>query len=132
MLAIISDLHLTDGTTGTKAAASAFHGFANRLSDLAMQASWRADGYYRPIKQLDLLLLGDVFDVIDSNKWLASDVRPWHDNALKSSCYRPIPTIKYLKCRLGEYYPSLKQNDLHRKPLPHYQFLEMEYKAGTS
>jgi len=79
MLAIISDLHLTDGTTGTSADAGAFHGFSNRLCELAMQASWRADGCYRPIKQLDLLLLGDVFDVIDSNKWLAGDIRPWHD-----------------------------------------------------
>jgi UDP-2,3-diacylglucosamine pyrophosphatase LpxH len=56
-----------------------FHGFSNRLCELAMQASWRADGRYRPIKQLDLLLLGDVFDVIDSNKWLAGDIRPWQD-----------------------------------------------------
>ena len=79
MLAIISDLHLTDGTTGASADAGAFHGFSNRLCELAMQASWRADGCYRPIKQLDLLLLGDVFDLIDSNKWLAGDIRPWHD-----------------------------------------------------
>ncbi len=58
MLAIISDLHLTDGTTGTNADPGTFHGFSNHLCELAMQASWRADGCYRPIKQLDLLPLG--------------------------------------------------------------------------
>ncbi len=79
MLAIISDLHLTDGSTGTNVSPGAFQGFSHRLCEMAMQASWRADGCYRPIEQLDLLLLGDVFDVIDSNKWLANDVRPWDD-----------------------------------------------------
>lgn len=77
MLVIISDLHLTDGTSGETIKAGAFRIFRERLSDLAYDASWRRDGTYRPIEQLDLLLLGDIFDAIRSTKWLNGDVRPW-------------------------------------------------------
>ncbi|MDZ4780282.1 MAG: hypothetical protein SGJ19_08525 [Planctomycetia bacterium] len=79
MLVIISDLHLTDGTSGETIAAGAFQIFAERLQDLAAGASCRADGNYRPIERLDLLLLGDVLDVIRSARWSASRVRPWDD-----------------------------------------------------
>ncbi|MBX3415260.1 MAG: hypothetical protein KF708_21425 [Pirellulales bacterium] len=78
MLVIISDLHLTDGTSGTTISSGAFEIFAERLHDLAASASWRADGRYRPIERIDLVLLGDVLDVIRSSHWLARrDVRPW-------------------------------------------------------
>ena len=84
MLVIISDLHLTDGSSGETISPGAFRIFADRLRDLAYGASWRVDGNYRPIEQLDLVLLGDVLDVIRSSQWsLRPDVRPW-DNP-----YRP-------------------------------------------
>lgn len=79
MLVIISDLHLTDGTVGHSIPAGAFHIFAHRLRDLAIAASHRQDGRYRPIERIDLLLLGDVLDLIRSAHWLAGDVRPWSD-----------------------------------------------------
>jgi UDP-2,3-diacylglucosamine pyrophosphatase LpxH len=85
MLVIISDLHLTDGTTGITIGAGAFEDFRARLQDLAFDASYRADGRYEPIQTLDLLLLGDIFDIIRSTKWTeqkegqAGYVRPWHD-----------------------------------------------------
>ena len=95
MLVIISDLHLTDGTAGLvpgddseramseRAEATlsdrAFKVFRDRLSDMAYDASWRRGDEYRPIEELDLLLLGDILDVIRSSSWLASDVRPWDD-----------------------------------------------------
>ncbi len=78
MLVIISDLHLTDGTTGQTVPAGAFEIFAERIQDLAIAASYRADGSYRPIDRLDVVLLGDVLDVIRSSRWLAAPgVRPW-------------------------------------------------------
>jgi UDP-2,3-diacylglucosamine pyrophosphatase LpxH len=78
MLVVISDLHLTDGSSGTTISAGAFEIFAERLADLAVQASWRIDGSYRPVEQIDLVLLGDILDVIRSTRWLArDDVRPW-------------------------------------------------------
>lgn len=79
MLVVISDLHLTDGTCGSTISPGAFHLLAERLADLAASASARADGSYRPIDRIDLVLLGDVLDVISSSRWLDSDVRPWDD-----------------------------------------------------
>jgi UDP-2,3-diacylglucosamine pyrophosphatase LpxH len=80
MLVIISDLHLTDGTSGASIPPGAFAVFAERLQDLAIRASWRANGTYRPIEQIDVILLGDILDVIRSSTWLtAGDARPWDD-----------------------------------------------------
>lgn len=80
MLAIISDLHLTDGSSGATISSGAFEIFAERLADMAQLASHRADGSYRPIGQIDLILLGDVLDVIRSASWGANEgVRPWDD-----------------------------------------------------
>jgi len=78
MLVIVSDLHLTDGSSGGTIPPGAFSLFAGRLRDLAVAASWRADGGYRPIDRIDLVLLGDVLDVIHSARWVSRpNVRPW-------------------------------------------------------
>ncbi len=78
MLVVISDLHLTDGTCGPSVSPHAFELFAAQLRSLAESASWRADGHYRPLERIDLLLLGDVLDLLHSNRWAErSDVRPW-------------------------------------------------------
>lgn len=80
MLVIISDLHLTDGSSGATISVGAFEVFAERLRELALNASWRTDGAYRPVDRIDLLLLGDVLDVIRSSRWGApGGVRPWDD-----------------------------------------------------
>lgn len=79
MLVIISDTHLTDGSSGKTVRSGAFRIFAQELSDLAYDASKRADGRYEPIKELHLLLLGDILDVIRSTQWLDDPVRPWDD-----------------------------------------------------
>ena len=80
MLAIISDLHLTDGTTGHMLPAATTDLLCERLCDLAWRASWRADGTYRPIDRIDLVLLGDTLDLMSSRRWLASPCRPWDDH----------------------------------------------------
>lgn len=69
MLVIISDLHLGDGTTAESIPASAFLLFAKRLRQDAHFAS-RRYGRYRPIEELDVLLLGDILDPLHSTKWL--------------------------------------------------------------
>jgi UDP-2,3-diacylglucosamine pyrophosphatase LpxH len=79
MLTIISDLHLTDGTSGSTISPGAFALLHERLTDLACGASYRRDGSYRPIDRVDLLLLGDVLDIIRSGRWLEGRVRPWDD-----------------------------------------------------
>ena len=62
MLVFLSDLHLNDGSRGTNIHPGAFQIFAERLRYLAARASWRADGFYRPIDRIDLVLLGGLQD----------------------------------------------------------------------
>ncbi len=80
MLAILSDLHINDGTTGQLLPPGTIDLLCERLCDLAWRASWRADGCYRPIDRIDLVLLGDVLDIVGSQRWLASPCRPWDDH----------------------------------------------------
>ena len=79
MLVIISDIHLTDGSSGATISPAAFHLLAERVEDMAQRASYRVGGSYRPIEQIDLVLLGDVIDVIRSDRWLGGTARPWDD-----------------------------------------------------
>ncbi len=85
MLVIISDVHLTDGTCGRSISPNAFRLFADRLEELAFNASWRND-HYRPLDGIDILLLGDILDPLHSTLWLEKDigaagyVRPWTDS----------------------------------------------------
>ncbi len=86
MLVIISDLHLSDSTCSRSIPASAFHVFADRMHELAYHSSWRTDGKYRPLENIDLVLLGDVLDTLHSTLWLDTPlgspdcVRPWSDS----------------------------------------------------
>lgn len=78
MLVLISDLHLTDGSSCATTSPGAFGLFAQRLRELAELASWRSDGSYRPLERIDLVLLGDILDVIRTSRWTTiSGVRPW-------------------------------------------------------
>ena len=83
MLVIISDLHLGDGSTASSIPANAFHLFSNRLRETAYFASFRENGRYRPVEDIDLLLMGDIIDPLHSTLWLdteensAAYTRPW-------------------------------------------------------
>lgn len=92
MLVFVSDLHLTDGRGSSSLPPGAFELFAERLGDLALRASWRTDGRYRPLERVDVLLLGDILDLIRSRRWTESQVRPWHDphSAPVLDCVRQI------------------------------------------
>jgi len=71
MLVVVSDLHLGDGTVAESIPASAFYLFAKRLRQDAHFASMHF-GKYKPIDELDVLLLGDILDPIHSTKWFYS------------------------------------------------------------
>ncbi|HHT9155946.1 MAG TPA: hypothetical protein ACFYD5_09060 [Candidatus Tripitaka sp. YC43] len=65
MLTFISDLHLCDGTTGKNIEAGAFKvidDLRNMVRDSKAQ-------------EFKLVLLGDIFEVISSKKWQATEVR---------------------------------------------------------
>lgn len=81
MLVVISDLHLTDGSSGETINAGAFRSFVENLEASVEDACWRRDGRFVPIDRCDLILLGDVLDVIRSDRWLRSgELRPWSGN----------------------------------------------------
>ena len=85
MLVISSDIHLGDGTTANSISPTAFDLFSNRLRETTYYASFRGDGMYRPIENLDLLLMGDILDPLHSTLWLDTApgalnyTRPWTD-----------------------------------------------------
>ncbi|MDP5169128.1 MAG: hypothetical protein NWR72_02695 [Bacteroidia bacterium] len=85
MLVIISDLHLTDGSSGTTISQGAFDIFRQRIREIAYRASFRkgpnGEQYYEPVESVEVVLLGDVLDLIRSQSWTdARDaVRPWED-----------------------------------------------------
>ncbi|MFZ5832658.1 MAG: hypothetical protein ACOY3P_21430, partial [Planctomycetota bacterium] len=78
MLVLVGDWHLTDGSIGETLSPEAVELFAERLQHMAIAASHRADGTYRPIERLDLVLLGDILDPLRSTRWIGRpNVRPW-------------------------------------------------------
>jgi UDP-2,3-diacylglucosamine pyrophosphatase LpxH len=85
MLIIASDLHLSDGTCAKTIAAETFQLFTDRIRELAFNASWDKDDDYQPIQNIDLVLMGDVFDPLHSTLWLdlqsgSEDyIRPWSE-----------------------------------------------------
>jgi len=56
------------------------------LQEMAYFASWRKDGTYRPIENIDIVLMGDILDPLHSTLWLdtvqgdPNYVRPWTDS----------------------------------------------------
>jgi len=94
MLVIISDLHLTDGSSGETISSSAFKLFKHRLNDMAYDASWRDDENYKPIEQLDIILLGDILDMIRSERWnkALETIMPWTAER-QDDFYNNIATI---------------------------------------
>jgi UDP-2,3-diacylglucosamine pyrophosphatase LpxH len=80
MLVILSDVHLTDGTSGTTIVPRAFKKFGDILTDII------GDPKKAKINKIDIVLLGDIFDVIRSSLWLRNGnqsrnrpIRPWSD-----------------------------------------------------
>ena len=87
MLIILSDIHLGDGSCGESISSDAFFVFAERLDEMAMRASWRENGSYDPIQEINILLLGDILDPLHSTLWLDTEAdtpaytRPWTDRS---------------------------------------------------
>ena len=77
MLVFLSDVHLTDGSSGTQIAPRAFKKFCDLLVNII------GDPSQTKIHQVEVVLLGDIFDVIRSDLWLRDankidhPIRPW-------------------------------------------------------
>ena len=61
-------VHWTDGSSGETIHSGAFRGFVQDLSRMAKHAK---------AKDLEVVLLRDIFDLIRSEQWMKADVRPF-------------------------------------------------------
>ena len=76
MLVFISDIHLTDGSSGETIKSTAFKIFSDNLKQLIKSVKKSSN-----LEEVKLALLGDIFDVIRSTKWNdpTVTVRPWDE-----------------------------------------------------
>lgn len=122
MLVVISDIHLWDGTIGLPLTPQTFSLFASRLRELAYQASWRSDGKYRPIENVDILLLGDILDPLQSTRWYDETdgfVRPWsdvHDPLFVKKIYEITRAILEHNSHALEVFTRLVRGEAIRLP----------------
>jgi UDP-2,3-diacylglucosamine pyrophosphatase LpxH len=76
VLVLVSDLHLTDGSTARNVNAEAFSLMASLIRDTAAR---------RQAREIHLVLLGDIFDLVRTDYWLREaippDDRPWGGRA---------------------------------------------------
>jgi UDP-2,3-diacylglucosamine pyrophosphatase LpxH len=70
MQVFLSDIHFTDGTSGETIRSTAFEILTFNLNKLISSVK-------KTPEELHVVLLGDIFDVIRSTKWLDAPVRPW-------------------------------------------------------
>jgi UDP-2,3-diacylglucosamine pyrophosphatase LpxH len=69
MLVFLSDVHMTDGSSGETIKPTAFRIVAENICKMADTV--------KPLEEIRMVLLGDIFDIIRSAQWLAGAVRPW-------------------------------------------------------
>ena len=108
MQVFISDVHLTDGTSGETIKAGAFKLFADQLKKLVQDVN---------AEELKIVLLGDIFDVIRSTKWLKEQVRPWLPKETgQETVVKSIVTDIILKNKDSlDYLKGLRQFAAERK-----------------
>lgn len=76
MLVATANWGLGDGSLAAAPDPSFPGRLASELHRAALRAGFRHDGRYRPIARLGLVLAGDTFDGLVSDRWL-DGVRPW-------------------------------------------------------
>lgn len=83
VLVFLSDLHLTDGSTCATISKHAFAHFVADLEWMIRQACHRKGGKFKPLERVDLILLGDIFDLLRTSAWKSAPffgdhrLRPW-------------------------------------------------------
>ncbi len=99
MLVFLSDVHLTDGSSGETIKPTAFRIFAENLRKLADSVS--------PLEEIRLVLLGDVFDVIRSTVWIDKgvSVRPWD----KAGPVQEAVVVRILGKIIDDNRPALEE-----------------------
>lgn len=76
MLVVTANWAIPDGTVSAPPPRGLFERLFADVRRVAVRAGFRCDGRYRPIDRVVLVLAGDTFDCLVSDRWLGS-VRPW-------------------------------------------------------
>ncbi|MFM7185488.1 MAG: hypothetical protein ACKO4Z_12060 [Planctomycetota bacterium] len=79
MIVVTSNWAIGDGTLAP-AVEPSLGGLVAAVHRAVLRAGVRADGSYRPVDRLDVVLAGDTFDWLLSAEWLANH-KPWHASA---------------------------------------------------
>src|SRR5580765_5622335 len=74
MLILLSDLHLADTVERSTINITRL---LRRLEDIIKQA------FGNSVESITLILLGDIFEILKSKKWIEHQVRPWEASTLK-------------------------------------------------
>lgn len=114
MLVFISDIHLTDGTSGETINSRAFKKFVQYLKNMAATAK---------VKEIEIVLLGDIFDVIRSDYWLKSNnIRPWSESGKKDK------EGNRLEHYTREIVGRIRRNPSNKRSIKHLKDLKKEMK----
>jgi UDP-2,3-diacylglucosamine pyrophosphatase LpxH len=114
MLVFLSDIHLTHGASGVTINSGAFNKFALYLEDMVDTAEAR---------ELEIVFLGDIFDVIRSDYWLRSNIRPW------SGANKKDGEGKGLKNYTKEIVKRICNNTTNKESMEHLKGLKEKMKA---
>jgi len=123
MLVIVSDLHLMDTTAGChNLSVDAFRDvFLSRLAGLIADAEKR-------VKTVEILLLGDVFDFIRTERWFEVDLadRPWGENGLADISSPRPGSVTEQQCLeiLGD--PAVQPTEPRQKTILHQNWETFE------
>jgi UDP-2,3-diacylglucosamine pyrophosphatase LpxH len=87
MIFVLSDLHLSDGTTSTNINPDAFSIMESEVLDTYKN---------RKAASLKIILLGDIFDLVRTDYWLKKPIaeRPWNGSLDKLTAMNPDPKIE--------------------------------------
>lgn len=96
MLVFVSDLHLCDGTLGDTVTSGVFKEFADSVKRIVEKDDSN-------IKELQVVFLGDIFDLIRSQQWEKTKIRPWSDEKGKKG--------DTLKDWTGKIFDEISKNE---------------------
>ena len=125
MLVVTANWAISDGSVAAPPRLGLFTHLGDEIGRAAVRAGFRRDGRYRPVDRVVLVLAGDTFDGVGSDRWLGS-VRPWerrreavarHADVFRSvwrQARRPLAAIARL-ARQGVRVPAAGR---HGRPEP--------------
>lgn len=104
MLVLISDIHLTDHPAGDIRLEQVLIDFLKRIEKTARSL--------RTFQRLDIILLGDIFDILKSRRWQDSRIRPWdeHTDVLGELVFSIVSEILNRFRKLANFIQTLQSS----------------------